>query len=375
MTALTLIAEPFPDWEAAQHAAAARDLAAAVAATAPRTCSARFLVARGAEIPEFTSPLLRAEHLPMSAKALPLVWRSGSSARPLDGEFVHAITPLVPIRSREEDDGSQTSVLVPHSIAWDAPELLGKNLARAYRSFVRRAAKYADVILTPTHATAEALQQHFGADLPVQVFPLAPPSDFLAAGDAAERVAALGLPDTYAVTTATPGEHGRLEWVFDALRSDPSLPPVVILTGLDPEPQKTPQQKTGAEQPAPSVVPADLQGRAVAVESRELADVGAILSRASLLLQPQSYSSTGYLLLGAFAASVPVLHAGHPATTEIVFEAGTAAETSADFSAALSRIMRDAGELERLSVLARDRGRSFSWRNTAWQLWETHANI
>lgn len=374
MTAITLIAEPFPDWEAEQHSAASRDLAAAVAATAPRTCSARYLISKGAELPTFTSPLLRTEHLPMPAKSLPLVWRAGSAARPLDGEFVHAITPLAPLRAREEDDGSQTSVLVPHSIAWDAPELLGKNLAKLYRTYVRRAAKYADVILTPTHATAEVLQAHYGADLPVQVFPLAPPTEFLAPADAAEQSLALGLPERYAVTTAVAGEHGRLEWIFDALRADPSLPPVVIIEGLDPVPPAHPKQG-GPEQSTAAGVPEDLQGRVLSVKPRTLSDVGTILSGADLLLQPQAYATTGYTLLGALAANAPVLHAGHAATAELVFDAGTAAEDAAGFAAEFSRIAREPDELERLRVIARDRSRSFGWRNTAWQLWETHADI
>src|SRR5690606_33212954 len=133
---------PFPDWEAPQHLAAARDLTIGVAATAPRACSARYLASRGSHIPEFASPRIRAEHLPIPAKSLTFLWRSGSAARPLDGEFVHSVTPLAPLRQRDEDDGSQTTVTIPHTIAWEAPELLGAPQTRAYRSFVRRAVKY-----------------------------------------------------------------------------------------------------------------------------------------------------------------------------------------------------------------------------------------
>lgn len=372
MATLTLIAEPFPDWEADLQSAAARDLTRAVAATAPRGCSARFLVGRGSEAPEFESPLIRIEHLPIRANLLPLVWQSGTTARPLDGEFVHALTPMMPLRSRGEDDGSQTSVTIPHAIAWEAPAVLGNSQARLFRAFARRAVKLADVILTPTHATARVLQQQYGEHLPVQVIQLAPPAELREGPDAAERRSALGLPERYAVTTAMSGEHGRLEWIFDAMRLDASLPPLVVLEGFDPG--VSPRDRDGDDTGA-TAVPDELRERVLPVRARELADLGAVLSGAALLVQPQAFAGTGYALLGALCAAVPVLHAGHPATAEIVFDAGVAADTAGAFSAEYTRLMRDADARAQLSVLACDRSRGFSWYGAAWQLWETHANL
>lgn len=372
MATLTLIAEPFPDWEAEIHSAAARDLAKAIAATAPRSCSARFLVGRGSAAPEFESPLIRIERLPMRASLLPLVWQSGTTARPLDGEFAHSLTPLMPLRARGEDDGSQTSVTIPHSIAWEAPAVLGGSQARLFRAFTRRAVKLADVILTPTHATARVLQRHYGEHLPVQVIQLAPPAEFREGPDAAERRAALALPERYAVTTAMSGEHGRLEWLFDAMRIDASLPPLVVLEGFDPgvSPRDRDPSDTGGTQ-----VPDELRDRVVPVRARELADIGAVLSGASLMVQPQSFAGTGYVLLGALCAAVPVLHAGHPATAELVFDAGVSADNAGAFAAEYTRLFRDPDALAQLSVLACDRSRGFSWYGAAWQLWETHANL
>ncbi|MBL3699760.1 mannosyltransferase [Leucobacter luti] len=372
MAILTLIADPFPDWEAETQAAAARDLAIAVADTAPRSCSARYLVSRGAANPQFTSPLIRTEHLPMRASMLPFAWQTGATARPLDGEFVHALTPLVPLRSRGEDDGSQTSVTVSHSLAWDAPGLLGASQARLYRSFARRAVKLADVVLTPTHATARVLQEHYGDDLPVQVLQLAPPAEFLANSGSADRRAALGLPAEYALTTASPGEHGRLEWVYDALRADGQLPPLVVLEGIDPAPAG--REKNAAESPQ-QAVPEDLQHRVFVIRPEELADIGAIVSGASVLLLPQAFAGSGYLTLAALRAAVPVLHAGNAATEELVLDAGIAADTAEEFADRFRALFREANSLTTLSVLAGDRSRGFSWNGAAWQLWETHANL
>lgn len=368
MASLTLIAEPFPDWEAQVNQAAARDLMQALGAMAPRSCSARFLVAKGSLDTEFSSAKIQTEHLPLRATSLPLLWQSGMTARPLDGEFVHALTPLLPLRARGEDDGSQTSVTIPHAIAWEHPELMGSH-ARLYRSYVRRAVKHADLIVTTTHATARSLQRKYGEYIPIQVIQLAPPTAFLPGDDAADRRAELALPELYSLTTAMAGEHGRLEWVLESLRADPTLPPLVVLEGLDPLPGSR-------DANAPSVVvPDDLQGRVVVVRARELADVGAILDGAALLLQPQAYTGTGYTLLAALATGVPVLHAGSEATIEIVLDAGIEAEDQGDFSTQFSALFRDVEHLHQLSVLALDRSRGFTWAAAAWQLWETHANI
>jgi glycosyltransferase involved in cell wall biosynthesis len=360
---LTLIGEPFPDADAAAHAAAARDLARAVAVTAPRGCSGRLLIARDRPAPQFDTALAQVEAVPLRATVLTRVWRSGTTARPLDGEFVHAPTPLVPLRSRREEDGSQTSVLVPHALAWQAPELMGPQLARQYRAFVKRAVRLADALLVGTHATATALQEHYGAQLPVQVLPLAPPTEYLPSGDASARRDALGLPARYWATTAPLGEHGRLGLLFEALSADPSLPPLVVLTS------------DSARDQLLAAVPEQLRERVSVVAPGPLAEAGAVLGGAALLAMPQAFIGAGYEVLGALACGVPVVHAGCCAVAELALDAGVAVAAPEQLGGELSRLLGDAEELDRLRVLALDRARSFSWEGTAWQLWELHANL
>ena len=374
LTTLTVIAEPFPNWETKAQAAATRDLISAIAETAPRGCGARMLLGRGTAAPEFPSPLIRADHLPIPASMLPLVWQSGTTARPLDGEFAHAPTPLMPLRSRGEDDGSQTSVTVSHSIAWESPELIGTAQARLYRSYVRRAMRLADVVLTSTHATARLLEERYGSLVPVQVLQLAAPSEFRDTADHARRRADLGLPERYLLTTAAPGSFGRLEWALNALSQDPTLPQLVVLAGVDPHHLAKHQDRDRPNTVA-SAIPSELADRVTVVTATDLADIGAALTGAAALLQPQAFADSGFTVLGALAAAVPVVHAGNAATTELVLDGGIAVAGESDFAAELTRIFAAEGELDNLSVLARDRSRSFSWQATAWQLWETHANL
>lgn len=427
MATLCLIAEPFPDWEAPVHAAAARDLAKAVAATAPRSCSAKFLIARGTSNTPFSSPKIAVEQLPMRAGALPFLWQSTTTARPLDGEMTHSITPLMPLRSRTEDDGTQSTVTVPHAIAWEQPELLTSSQRRLFKSFVKRAARHADIIITTSHATATLLQRHYGHDLPVQVIPPTAPTHFLAGSDAADRRARLGLPENYLVTTAHDDDFGRLEWAYNALATDSSLPDLVVITGLDPVSNaKGAPSADGLKGRIPAAIrdrvtvisaglsgaaggsggaqgsgdtyrpgnpngssgAADTAGTAGAGEMstvfdqrcEDLADVGAILSGARVLVQPQSFASTGYPVIAALMSRVPVVHAGVEATTEFTVDGGLAEPDAVGFATALSRLFIAASgdgtsDLERLTVSAADRGRAFSWESIAWQLWETHATI
>src|SRR5699024_7906678 len=142
---------------------------------------------------------------------------------------------------------------------------------------------------------------------------------FLEPIDRAERAEALGLPERYAVTTATLGDLGRLEWIFDALRADASLPPVVVLEGLDPV---APVKHSNGAAQSSTAGPGDVSGRGMLAKPRDLSDVGAALAGAVVLPQPQKYATTGYTVLGAIAASIPVLHSGHPSTTELVLDAG-----------------------------------------------------
>ncbi|MCB1272785.1 MAG: mannosyltransferase, partial [Leucobacter sp.] len=136
MATLTLIGEPFPDAEAAVHAEAARELTRAVAENAPRGCSARLLVAADRTAPVFENARASTERLPLNSAILPVLWRAGVTARPLDGEMVHAPTPMIALRTRGDHDVSQTTVMVPHALAWLAPEAMGSANARQYRAFV-----------------------------------------------------------------------------------------------------------------------------------------------------------------------------------------------------------------------------------------------
>lgn len=393
MTTLTIVGEPFPDAEAQAHAAAARLLTEAVAETAPRGFGARLIIARDSTPPVLNSPKARVEIVPANGNVLPRIWRNGFSARPLDGEFVHSVTPLVPLRAHRDADGSQSSVMVPHTLAWDAPELMGQREAKRYMAFVGRAMKFANVVLAPTHSTARRLTDLY--EVEVNVLPLAALHQYAAVAgtDASTRTEVdsepapnsespiatqnenqpgeLQLPESYIVTTAHGGEQDRLDWVFNAMLADSTLPHLVVIRF-----RHTP---AGSATPEYSgiTVPEQLTHRVTEIEAKYAEVLGQVLEGAELLAMPHTIIGTGYEVLGAIESRVPVVHAGCEAVAELALDAGVLADTKSEFAATLSRLTSGTGtaERERLRLFADDLAPTRSWDLTARQLWELHATL
>lgn len=360
MSTLNIIGEFLNNWESQVNFAVARELTIALAETAPRGHASALLIATDTLAPTISHVKANVAKIPLRSNMLPLMWRSNQAARPLDGEFLHALSPLAPLRTRDEDDGSQSSVMIPHSLAWDAPDILPNGQARQIRSFTRRALKHADVIVTPTHTVAERLREVYGNAIDPQVLPVAAPKEYLAGDNPQERQKELGLPETYVLTNAFAGEIGRLEWILRAYEERPQLPPLVIINQIG--------QFDKSTWPV-------LDDRITVINLERLSDMGAILQGATAFALPQQFSDCAYPVYGALTQGVPIVHGGNPCITEITLESSVGGSSEANFAEALLQVTDDADERERLSILARDRSRSFSWPQTAWQLWELHANI
>lgn len=360
MSTLKVIGEFFQSWETAAHRAAARDLTHALAEVAPRGYGASMLVASDTKAPELDSPKAQVDKMPLRSSILPMLWQTSAAARPLDGDFVHSLTPLIPLRSHAEDDGTQTTVTVPHTLAWDDPQIMPKSQARLTRLYTRRAIKRADVIMVPSHAIAERLREIYGTAATIQVLPLAAPEEFLADNAHAARRKELGLPERYLLTTAHSGDYGRLEWLLRAYEVHGDLPPLVVLNYIE------------------KFDPSDwavLGDRVIAHTAESLSDIGAVIGGAELLALPQQGCDSVYHLYGALAQGVPVLHAGATTIAEIALDASVGEDDEQEFAHQLTQLTTDAEELRQLSVHARDRSRTYSWHGTAWHLWEIHANI
>jgi len=90
--------------------------------------------------------------------------------------------------------------------------------------------------------------------------------------------------------------------------------------------------------------------------------------------------STLTSLRDAFGFGLPVVAADLPAIAELA--AGDAAvlvarddDFSAGAAAAVRGLLEDAAAAERAAVASGDRGRAFTWRDAAEQVWQLHADL
>jgi glycosyltransferase involved in cell wall biosynthesis len=266
------------------------------------------------------------------------------------------MAPLV--RHDRVHDNDQTTVTVWDLRAWDAPELLPKGVAAWQRGMLRRAVRHADAVVVPSHAVAERLSELARVGDRVRVIAGAPPRGFTVPIDAAERRAALSLPDEYVVLT------GSLATLPDGFRG-------AVAAGVDAVVLDAPE---GAE---PRYAEA---AAAVGLPERRAHVRGALPpeDRAAVLAGASAFAATGavagwpWRAVEAMLIGLPVVAVDSGSHHDVIADGGmlVPAEAIAD---AVVEATQGAGE--RLRVLASDRSRAFSWASSAERLWGLHADL
>jgi glycosyltransferase involved in cell wall biosynthesis len=116
-------------------------------------------------------------------------------------------------------------------------------------------------------------------------------------------------------------------------------------------------------------------------------DLAVVLDRAALFVFPSLVEGFGLPIVEAFKFGLPVIHSDDPALVEVAAGASlvvprpTGTESADDqgyterLAAAIGRVLDDAELRSRLSVLAADRARAFSWRDSAERVWQLHADL
>ena len=118
----------------------------------------------------------------------------------------------------------------------------------------------------------------------------------------------------------------------------------------------------------------------------EDADLAVVLDRATLFVYPSLAEGFGLPIVEAFKFGLPVIHSDDPALVEVAAGASLVVERAASChgrrratpTASRPRsggCCPTASSRARLGVLASDRARAFSWRDSAERVWQLHADL
>lgn len=351
-------------------AAAAVELARGLVATTPDACEVEAIVPAGEGEDQTTKAVpgvASVARLSLPRRELIAAWQLGMPTG-VGGGLIHAPSLAAPlVRHDRVHDHDQTVVTLWDLDAWEHPDELPRTHVLAQKAFLKRAARFADAVVVPTHAAAARLASLARLGDRVRVIPGAPPEAFRVPGDEIGRRRSLGLPEGFVLLSGSAHASSRLADGFGAVVRARADLPVVVLDAPD-----------GAE-PAIAELAAAAglgEGRVHVRPYLEVHDRAAVFGGAVAYIAPAVSSRFPWRLVEALRLGVPVVAADSDVHREVVAEGGVLAEPGAEaLGVALASALGSTAAGERLGVLAGDRGRAFSWAGAAERVWLLHADL
>ncbi len=344
--------------------------------SAPRGCFVEGIVSASTEA-EYASvsdrlPGLAALHKSsLARREMSAAWQHGFTKLPGSG-MVHAPSLLAPLGRHDRlNNGDQIAVTIHNALPWTFPGSLSPRSLSWHKAMTKRAQKYADAVVVPTHSVADQLTDLVDFGDRIRVIGGAASPKITLPIDAIERATRLGLPPRYLLAFGGLEPHRAIEQLIRALALDeaPELPLLVIGAG-------------SAEALAAVVEAAQLPAERV----RSLgyladADLAVALERAALLVVPSLDEGFGLPLVEAFQFGTPVVHSDAPALLEVAADSGIVVERDdlesypLRLAQAISSVITDPALTERLRYSGLDRSHAFSWRGSAEKVWQLHADL
>jgi len=311
---------------------------------------------------------------PLARRELSLAWQHGFTILPGKG-MVHATSLLAPLyrHDRLNDRSDQTAVTIHDVVPWTHPETLTPRGVRWHKSMAARAYKYADAVVTDTHAVAQQLSEYFDFGDRIRVISAAVSKSLVIGDDADERAAALKLPERYLLAVGTLEPRKGLEPLIRSLALPQTEDIPLIIVG----PEGWGDVNVAAI--ASSAGVATERVRAIGYLSD--ADLAVVLSRATAFVFPSLAEGFGLPVLEAMSLGTPVIHSDDAAVVEVASDSGLvvaradAAGYPERLADAIGKVLGDDALRERLGLLGRDRSHAFSWRASAEKVWQLHADL
>jgi glycosyltransferase involved in cell wall biosynthesis len=311
---------------------------------------------------------------PLARRELSAAWQHGFTRLPGNG-MVHATSLLAPLHRHDQvsNPGEQTVVTIQDAIAWTRPELLPSRYAAWCRGMGKRAERYADAVVVPTHAVADELAGHLDLTGRVRVIGGAPSSAHAPVPDAAARRREHGLPDEYLLSIAGWEPRKGLDPLIRGLadKGTHGIPLIIVGAGSAVEPELRDIATEATDDPP----------RVRSCDHLSPEDLSAIIAGATIVVQPSLEEGFGLAMIEAFAFGRPVVHSDSPALVEVAAEAGFVVprEDAAGFpkrlGEAIAGLLADPALRDALGTAAEDRSHAFSWRDSAEKVWQLHADL
>jgi glycosyltransferase involved in cell wall biosynthesis len=310
----------------------------------------------------------------LARRELSAAWAHGFTRLPGSG-MIHSTSLLAPLHrhDRFQNPGDQTVVTIHDAIAWTRPELLPSRYASWARTMGKRAERYADAVVVPTHAVADELAGHLAFGGRVRVIGGAPSSELSRVPDAAARRRAHGMPDEYLLSIAGWEPRKGLEPLIRGLaqKGTRGIPLIIVGAGAEVEPELRDLAKDAGVDPE----------RVRSCDRLSPEDLSAIIAGATVVVQPSLEEGFGLAMLDAFSLGRPVVHSDSPALVEVAADAGYAVPRGDEkaypalLGDAIAALLEDEQLRAALGTAAEDRSHAFSWRDSAEKVWQLHADL
>lgn len=315
----------------------------------------------------------------LARRELSLAWQHGFTRIPGEG-MLHSTSLLAPLgrHDRLNNRGDQVVVTIHDTVPWSHPETLTPRGVSWHRGMAKRAQRFADAIVVPTHAVAAELSAILDVGDRIRVIGGAVSSKLAIPSDADARAERLGLPERYVIAVGTLEPRKGLDRLIAAMGSPalnrPGTAPVPLLIAGP--------AGWGGVDVAGLAAGAGLEpDRVRALGYLSDADLAVVVDRATVFVYPSLAEGFGLPVLEAMKLGTPVVITDVPAVLEVADDAALVVQLAdeetfvARLAAAIRRVIDEPLLAERLGQAGMDRARAFSWRASAEKVWQLHADL
>lgn len=357
----------------------AEELTRALIQTAPQGCDVAGVISASPErdyekVLELLPGLSDLMKSPLARRELSLAWQHGFTKIPGSG-MLHAPSLLAPLRrhDRINNQSDQIVVTIHDVVPWSHPETLTPHGVTWHKAMAKRAQKYADAVIVPTHAVASQLSEILDFGDRIRVISGAVSSKFAVPIDADARAERLELPERYLLSVGTLEPRKGLQSLIEslALPEDAGLPLLIV----------GPQGWGDLDVTAIAAEAGLNPDRVRAMGYLDNQDLAVALDRATVFVFPSLAEGFGLPLIEAFSFGTPVVHSDDPAVMEVSAGAGVSVKLSPAegyperLAEAISELVSDDIHRERLRFAGMDRANAFSWQDSAEKVWQLHADL